>query len=117
MQDRAQIGAAGAAAQTAADGGLRDVHSFLIAGIVVGGAGIARLFARPNEHIELFGPRWHPRHPERAVAAPRVIAAFGEAFGSLEIGQQIAPAPAPQPPRRPAVEIARIAPVEQHRID
>src|SRR5437868_13913219 len=103
-----QIGLRRATTVAIIDHLLSDMHTFLIAGVVICWAAVSRLLTGLNEEVIKLVARLGAPYPERPGATAGVVCTLGKGFHAFEIGQHVPPAPRRQPLRRPAVEIERI---------
>src|SRR5438552_12255697 len=99
------------------DEGLRDVQALLAVPIVVGRDLEAGLLAAPKEGVIELVAGLTAADPHRPVAATPGVRSVGEGFKLSEVRQTVREVPVGQPLVSPAVEVHRVAAIEDHRVD
>ncbi len=112
-----EIGVGGRPADAPVHGHLHGAEAFLLAAVVVSGHRVASLAARFDEGlIERIAAGAALHMHGAVVAAPAILAAMGM-FHALEIGLNMAEAPARSTHLLPGVEVPGMAPDIDHAVD
>src|SRR3977135_2596727 len=99
------------------DEGLRDVEALLAVSVVVGMDPEAGLLAAPKEGVIELVAGLTAADPHRTLAATPRVRPVGKGLKPSEVGQTVREVPVGQPLVGPAVEVHRVAAIEDHRVD
>src|SRR5882762_5750237 len=99
------------------DEGLRDVEALLTVAVVIGRDLEAGLLAAAKERVVELVAGLTSADPHRPVTTTPRIRPVGERLQPSEVRQAMCEVPIDEPVVGPAVEVHRVAAIEDHRVD